>query len=96
MDTHAVSPKYRKKHLISRTCSRCGEAKQRDKFVFRRNDKGPMVCRECERMGHELCELELEQLKREKSMVFYRIEPGSFSVIIRTDASPVPDDFKPF
>jgi hypothetical protein len=29
-------------------------------------------------------------------MLFYRIEPGSFTVIVRTDDSPIPRDFKPF
>ena len=96
MDTNAVSPKYRKKYLMSRTCTVCKLPKYREKFVIRRNDKGPLVCRECEHMGEMEEEQKLEQKRRDESWVFYRIEPGSFSVHIRTDGSPIPEDFKPF
>jgi NAD-dependent SIR2 family protein deacetylase len=92
----AVSPKYKKKHLCTRTCSRCGEQKPRNKFILRKINYGPPVCRQCEQLGHILSKEDIEKLKKETGMAFYRIEAGSFTVIIRTDDFPIPDDFKPF
>jgi hypothetical protein len=47
-------------------------------------------------MGHTLSKEDIDKLKKETGMAFYRIEAGSFTVIIRTDDFPIPDDFKPF
>jgi hypothetical protein len=96
MSKPVVSPRYKKDHLCTRTCTRCGVKKSRNKFILRKINYGPPVCRQCEQLKYSMSKEEIERLKWETGMLFYRIEPGSFTVIVRTDDSPIPGDFKPF